>query len=65
MLQTVPDILARIVAHKRSELLERNADLQVLERAATAATGRQRGFRRSLEATAPAIIAEIKKASWN
>ncbi len=63
MLQTVPDILARIVAHKRSELLERNADLQVLERAAADAVGRQRGFRRSLEAHAPAIIAEIKKAS--
>jgi indole-3-glycerol phosphate synthase len=63
MLQTVPDILARIVAHKRSELEERNADLQALERAAAGAAGRQRGFRRSLEAHAPAIIAEIKKAS--
>jgi indole-3-glycerol phosphate synthase len=63
MLQTVPDILARIVAHKRSELLERGGDLQALEHAAADAVGRQRGFRKSLEAQTPAIIAEIKKAS--
>jgi len=63
MLQTVPDILARIVAHKRLEIAERGAELRVWETAAGASAGQRRGFRRALEAAAPAIIAEIKKAS--
>ena len=63
MLQTVPDILARIVAHKRLELAEREADLRSLEAAAAASVTGRRGFRLALEGAAPAIIAEIKKAS--
>ena len=64
MIDTVPDILARIVAKKRQELLrdsaapvdrwELEADRLILAR---------RGFRASLLAHAPAIIAEVKKAS--
>lgn len=63
MLQTVPDILARIVAHKRQELVERGAELRLLERAAEASVSGRRGFRSALESSTPAIIAEIKKAS--
>lgn len=63
MLQTVPDILARIVAHKRLELAEREEELRTLEAAAEASAGGRRGFRRALESGAPAIISEIKKAS--
>lgn len=63
MLQTVPDILARIVAHKRQELVERPADLRELEAAAEASVPDRRGFRNALEASSPAIIAEMKKAS--
>jgi len=63
MLQTIPDILARIVAHKRLELAERGAELRSLEPAAEASAGERRGFRKALEAADPAIIAEIKKAS--
>ncbi len=48
MVQAVPDILTRIVEHKRVELSRRIA---------------RRGFRASLAANPPAIIAEIKKAS--
>jgi indole-3-glycerol phosphate synthase len=63
MLQTVPDILARIVAHKHVEIAERGADLRSLEAAAEASIGERRGFRKALENSVPAIIAEIKKAS--
>ena len=63
MLQTVPDILAKIVAHKRLELAERTLDLRSLEQAAAASVTARRGFRRALDAAVPAIIAEIKKAS--
>lgn len=64
MLQTVPDILSKIVAHKRLELAERQGDLRQLEARAEASAGTRRGFRKSLEASAGrAIIAEIKKAS--
>ncbi|MBI2688319.1 MAG: indole-3-glycerol phosphate synthase TrpC [Acidobacteria bacterium] len=63
MLQTVPDILAKIVAHKRQELAERGAGLRLLEADAEASVPGRRGFRKALEDTAPAIIAEIKKAS--
>jgi len=60
---TVPDILASIVAHKRLDLAERGAELRLLEKAAEASAPGRRGFRKALEASAPAIIAEIKKAS--
>jgi indole-3-glycerol phosphate synthase len=63
MLQTVPDILARIVAHKRQELAERGAELRSLEAAAETSAAGRRGFRAALEASTPAIVAEIKKAS--
>lgn len=63
MLQTVPDILAKIVAHKRQELAERAVELRELEAAAEASVPMRRGFRRALETSVPAIIAEIKKAS--
>ena len=36
MLQTVPDILAKIVAHKRQELAERGPALRLLESQAAA-----------------------------
>lgn len=63
MLQTVPDILARIVAHKHQELAERGAELRLLESQAEASASGRRGFRRALESSTPAIISEIKKAS--
>lgn len=64
MLQTVPDILAKIVAHKRTELVEKQEVLRGLEARAEASRGMQRGFRKALETShGPAIIAEIKKAS--
>ena len=59
----VPDILARIVAHKRQELVENRADLRVLKEQAAASVAHRRGFRAALENSTPAIIAEIKKAS--
>lgn len=63
MLETVPDILARIVDHKRGELAGRNVDLRALERRAGEAAGGKRGFRRALELQPPSVIAEVKKAS--
>ncbi len=64
MIDTVPDILARIVSQKRDELLrdsgrsagrwEREAERRIAER---------RDFRAALLTRAPAIIAELKKAS--
>jgi indole-3-glycerol phosphate synthase len=62
MVKAVPDILARIVGHKRDELaasVERRAEVE--KRAATRPAARD--FRRALAAQTPAIIAEIKKAS--
>jgi indole-3-glycerol phosphate synthase len=63
MTATVPDILARIVSRKREELAGLRPRLAELERQAAANAGRQRGFRTALAGGAPAIIAEIKKAS--
>jgi indole-3-glycerol phosphate synthase len=56
-------ILEQIVVRKRAELLldRARAPLATLEARAKAA--RPRGFRRALEQSAPAVIAEIKKAS--
>ncbi|MBM3786673.1 MAG: indole-3-glycerol phosphate synthase TrpC [Acidobacteria bacterium] len=62
MVQTVPDILARIVDRKRQELAGRVPDPALDERASASASSR-RSFRRALETNGPAIIAEIKKAS--
>jgi len=62
MVRAVPDILARIVEHKRSELVRDRARRGELERRASARTG-HRDFRHALTARPPAIIGEIKKAS--
>jgi indole-3-glycerol phosphate synthase len=62
MVQAVPDILARIVEHKRAELPRILETREILERRA-AARRDQRDFRAALEAHPPAIIAEIKRAS--
>jgi indole-3-glycerol phosphate synthase len=60
---TVPDILARIVAQKRSDLASSVAPLEVWEREAEARRAGRRDFRAALTAKSPAIIAEVKKAS--
>jgi indole-3-glycerol phosphate synthase/phosphoribosylanthranilate isomerase len=60
---TVPDILARIVAHKQWERSQSRASLADLERRAEALRPSRRDFRAALLASSPAIIAEIKKAS--
>jgi indole-3-glycerol phosphate synthase len=62
MVRAVPDILARIVEHKRSELVLDRARRGELERRAAERTD-YRDFRGGLEARTPAIIGEIKKAS--
>jgi len=62
----VPDILAKIVARKREELVEMQPKLAELERRAADQVGRQRGFASRIRVRAvisPAVIAEIKKAS--
>ena len=63
MKDTVPDILARIVATKREELARTLPLRERLEAAAEAGVAERRDFRRALETHAPAVIAEIKKAS--
>jgi len=66
MVRAVPDILARIVEHKRSELVRDSPRRGELERRASArakGNGDQRDFRHALTARPPAIIGEIKKAS--
>ncbi|HEY3742807.1 MAG TPA: indole-3-glycerol phosphate synthase TrpC [Bryobacteraceae bacterium] len=62
MAVVVPDILARIVDHKRTELRNTSEHRARLERNAADRTD-VRNFRVSLTASEPAIIAEIKKAS--
>src|SRR5581483_7418863 len=62
MVRTVPDILSRIVEHKRAELARDAARRGELERRA-AARKDFRGFRSALTAQPPAVISEIKKAS--
>ncbi len=62
MAVAVPDILARIVDHKRSQLARSSAHRAELERRA-ADRPAARDFRAALMASPPAIIAEIKKAS--
>jgi indole-3-glycerol phosphate synthase len=62
MAVAVPDILARIVDHKRSQLARASAHRADLERRA-ADRPAARDFRAALLASQPAIIAEIKQAS--
>ena len=63
MIDTVPDILARIVARKREEYAEAIIPRAELERRAADMRPGRRGFRTGLRRRSPAIIAEIKKAS--
>jgi indole-3-glycerol phosphate synthase len=61
--ETVPAVLARIVAHKRKHPSPAPGVLRQWERQADQARAGRRDFQRALAARAPAIIAEIKKAS--
>ncbi|HUE22527.1 MAG TPA: indole-3-glycerol phosphate synthase TrpC [Bryobacteraceae bacterium] len=63
MTETVPDVLARIVAHKREHPAPSPGVLKQWKRQADNARAGRRDFRHALAARAPAIIAEIKKAS--
>ena len=63
LVDTVPDILARIVARKREEFAQATVLRVDLERQAEEQRTSRRGFRAALLRHAPAIIAEIKKAS--
>jgi len=63
LIDTVPDILARIVARKREEYSHATVLRAELERLAEEAMASRRGFRAALLRRAPAVIAEIKKAS--
>ncbi len=63
LIDTVPDILARIVAKKRGDLARMFQSLPVWEREAELRLAARRDFRTALAGRAPAIIAEIKKAS--
>jgi indole-3-glycerol phosphate synthase len=63
LIDTVPDILARIVAQKRADLAAKPSPIAEWERLAEMRTPARRDFRAGLCARTPAIIAEIKKAS--
>jgi indole-3-glycerol phosphate synthase len=60
---TVPDILARIVAAKKEHAAAGPNARREWERMADLARGGRRDFRQALRERAPAIIGEIKKAS--
>jgi indole-3-glycerol phosphate synthase len=60
---TIPDILARIVATKRDELVQRAHRLDEWERQAELRRANRRDFAAALRARVPAVIAEVKKAS--
>jgi len=61
--ETVPNVLARIVAYKREHPSPAPSVRKQWERQAELARAGRRDFRRALAGRAPAIIAEIKKAS--
>ncbi|MGA2589810.1 MAG: indole-3-glycerol phosphate synthase TrpC [Bryobacteraceae bacterium] len=63
MTETVPGILARIVAHKQGNPAPAASARQQWERQAEQAQAGRRDFQQALVARTPAIIAEIKKAS--
>src|SRR4051812_24890670 len=63
MTSAVPDILARIVEHKKAELERAVTPVRELERLAASNIAQRRDFAAALDARTPAIIAEIKKAS--
>jgi len=60
---TVPGILARIVAQKRADLAAKPSPVARWERLAETHVAGRRDFRAGLSARTPAIIAEIKRAS--
>jgi len=62
MVRAVPDILARIVEHKRAELARDLPQRAELERQA-ATRSDYRDFQSALRAHPPSVIGEIKKAS--
>lgn len=63
MTSVVPDILARIVQHKKAELEKVAIPLSELEERARKMVASRRDFTVALRSKSPAIIAEIKKAS--
>ena len=63
MIETVPDILARIVAKKRDDLSRGGQPVSQWEQAAELRLAGRRDFRGALAARTPAVIAEVKKAS--
>jgi indole-3-glycerol phosphate synthase len=63
LIDTVPDILARIVAKKRDELSRGGQPVEQWEQAAEVRLAGRRDFRGALAARTPAVIAEVKKAS--
>lgn len=63
MTAQVPDILARIVEHKRGQLEQSRGYRPIAERAAYLSKDDHRDFKAALQANPPAVIAEIKKAS--
>ena len=63
MSNTVPDILSRIVEHKRAELASLRARRPEWERLAGETCDARRDFFVALASRFPAIIAEIKRAS--
>lgn len=63
MTGAVPDILARIVEHKRQELREAGQPISMLERQAAGLIASRRHFAQALRDKPVAIIAEIKQAS--
>ena len=63
MTAQVPDILARIVEHKREQLEQSRGYRAIVEQAAHLSRDDHRDFKAALQANPPAIIAEVKKAS--
>jgi len=63
LIDTVPDILARIVAKKREDLARGISTRGEWERQAEVRMATRRDFRAALRGRTPAIIAEAKKAS--
>lgn len=63
MTGSIPDVLARIVAHKLSELASATIARDELERRGAELAASRRDFGKRLRENAPALIAEIKKAS--
>jgi indole-3-glycerol phosphate synthase len=63
LIDTIPDILARIVAKKREELALCGSRMEEWEREAASRVATRRDFRAALSARTIAIIAEVKKAS--